>query len=102
MQTTSYRLRLSEGASLVVWFVTERTRVLSYAIVLLAYEAGDWHTVRVYDNAHGEHEMHRYTARGGKQPAEPVIRGGDAGDAMRAARDEVMGGYERMVEGWRR
>jgi hypothetical protein len=52
--------------------------------------------VRVYDNAHGANEMHRYTLAGGKQPAAPV-HAGDACEAMRAARNEVLAGYEKMV-----
>lgn len=54
----------------------------------------------VYDNAHGANEMHRYTVAGGKQPAEPV-HAGETGEAMRSARDEVLAGYEKMIEAWR-
>jgi hypothetical protein len=56
--------------------------------------------LRVYDNAHGANEMHRYTLAGGKQPAE-LVHAGEAGEAMRAARDEVLAGYEKMIEAWR-
>jgi hypothetical protein len=44
--------------------------------------------VRVNDNAHGANEMHRYTLAGGKQPPK-LAHAGEAGEAMRAARDEV-------------
>jgi hypothetical protein len=37
--------------------------------------------------------MHRYTLAGGKQPAK-LVHAGEAGEAMRAARDEVLAGYE--------
>jgi hypothetical protein len=97
---TSYRLQLAGNAELVVWFLTERASVISYSVVLLALHEGAWHTVRVYDNAHGANEMHRYTVAGGKQPAEPV-HAGEAGEAMRSARDEVLAGYEKMIEAWR-
>lgn len=69
MPTTSYRLPLSEEADLLVWFVTEHGTVISYSVVLAARHQGVWHTVRVYDNAHGRDEMHRHTFSGGKQPA---------------------------------
>jgi hypothetical protein len=52
--------------------LTERGNVISYSVVLLALHGGAWRTVRVYDNAHGANEMHRYTLAGGKQPAELV------------------------------
>jgi hypothetical protein len=42
-------------------------------------------------------EMHRYTLAGGKQPAE-LVHAPEAGEAMRAARDEVLAGYEKMIE----
>jgi len=30
---------------------------------------GKWQTIRLFDNAHGDHDMHRYTGSE-KQPAE--------------------------------
>lgn len=84
-----------------VWFATERGVVVSYAVVLLALHEDRWHTVRVYDNAHGQNEMHRHTLSSGKQAAESFHEG-DFGEAMRAAREEVLDGYGTMVESWRR
>ena len=101
MPPTTYRLRFSHEAELVVWFLTERGRVVSYAVVVLALHEGEWHPVRVYDNAHGRHEVHRHTLTAGKQPADTFHEGGPA-EAMRAARDEVLAGYARMIEAWRR
>lgn len=100
MPPTSYRLQLASDAELVVWFLTERGRVISYSVVLVVLHAGEWRTVRVYDNAHGRNEMHRHTLSGGKQAAE-ATHAGEAGAAMRAARDEILAGYERMIEAWR-
>ncbi len=101
MQTTSYRLPLSDQAELLVWFVTERA-VISYSVVLVARHQDAWHTIRVYDNAHGHghNELHRHTASAGKQPAEAFLPG-DFGEAMRAARAEVLVGYEKIIEAWR-
>lgn len=101
MRSTSYRIRLSPEAELSVWFASERGAVVSYAVVLLALDGGRWHAVRVYDNAHERSEMHRHTLSGGKQAAEPFHEG-DFGAAMRAAREEVLGGYATMIEAWRR
>jgi len=100
MQTISYRMPLSNQAELLVWFVTERGAVISYSVVLVAQHQGAWHTIRVYDNAHGRNEVHRHTLAGGKQQAEPFLPG-DFGQAMRVARGEVLAGYEKMVEAWR-
>jgi hypothetical protein len=58
-------------------------------------------TVRVYDGAHGENELHRYTHVSGKQAAE-VFDHGTLGEGMRAAIEEIKGGYEEMIDGWRR
>jgi hypothetical protein len=74
--------------------------VISYSVVLVALHEGEWHTVRVYDNAHGTNEMHRHTLAEGKQAAEP-FHAGRAGEALRVARDEVISGYEKMIEAWR-
>jgi hypothetical protein len=83
------------------WFATERGVVVSYAVVLLALHEGRWHTVRVYDNAHGQNEMHRHTLSGGKQGAEE-FQAGEFGEAMRTAREDVLSGYATMIESWRR
>jgi hypothetical protein len=58
-------------------------------------------TVRLYDGAHGENELHRYTREGGKQPAE-VFHRGTLGQRMRAAIEEVERGYQAMIESWHR
>lgn len=83
-----------------MWFLSERRRVLSYAVVLLTLHEGAWRPVRVYDNAHGRNEMHRHTLRGGKRPAEE-FHAGDFGEAMRTARDEILAGFETMIQAWR-
>ena len=75
--------------------------VIGYAVVLLALHEGRWHAVRVYDNAHGQNEMHRHTLTGGKQAAEPFHLG-ESGEAMRDAREAVLSGYATMIESWRR
>jgi hypothetical protein len=74
---------------------------LTYAVTLLAYDDGLWHTIRLFDNAHGMNEMHRYTRTGGKQPA-AVFHLGTAREAVEAAEEEVRQRWQAMVDGWRR
>lgn len=89
------------GVFMDVKFTTDRRDVVNYAIVLLVEAEGDVEAVRLYDGAHGENEMHRYTRSRGKQPAEVFHR--DAlGPGMRAAIEEIKSGYEAMIESWRR
>jgi hypothetical protein len=98
---TGYRDLLSVEAAIDVHFVTDRSGVTDYAIVLLVREDGAWVAVRVYDNAHGNHDMHRYNRDGVKQAAE-TFHHGSAGEAMRSVLEAVRGGYSEMIESWRR
>jgi hypothetical protein len=75
--------------------------VVDYSVVLVVEEDDRKETVRVYDGAHGENELHRYTRAGGKQVAEVFDRG-TLGEGMRTAIEEVMHGYEEMIDGWNR
>jgi hypothetical protein len=89
-------------AWIYVEFTTDRRAVTDYAVLLYIQEEPDETlTVRVYDGAHGQNEMHRYTRGGGKQAAE-VFNRGTLGVGMRAAIDEITHGYEEMIESWRR
>ncbi len=84
-----------------VKFTTDRRDVVDCAIVLLGEEKGEVVAVRLYDGAHGENEMHRYTRSGGKEPAEIFSRDG-LGPGMRAAIEEIKRGYGAMIESWRK
>jgi hypothetical protein len=44
--------------------------------------------------------MHRHTVAGGKQTAEATTAAA-SGEAMRAARHEILAWYETMIEAWR-
>lgn len=101
VRETIYRDPLDEGVDIDVRFLRQRRTIIDYAIVLLAYERGEWRTVRVYDNTHGDHDMHRYNRDGVKQPAVSFHRG-SAGEAMRSAIAAVQRGYMEMIESWRR
>jgi hypothetical protein len=98
---TAYRDWLDAEAAIDVRFTTLRMKVIDYVVVLLAVEAGDRWAVRVYDNAHGDNEMHRYNREGFKGAAEMFHRG-SSGEALRSAIDAVRGGYSEMIEAWRR
>ncbi len=100
MGETRYRARLGGGAAMYVFFVTQRRTVVEYAVVLMARENGRLHTVRVYDNAHGINDMHRYNREGEKQPAETCHQG-SAAEAMRSAREAIKAGYDEMIRSWR-
>ena len=96
-----YRRRLTDRAHALVDYTTERGTLVTYRVVLVAWSAGAWHTVRVYDNAHGRHDMHRHTIRGGKERAE-TFHHGTPSEAMNGAIDAIRMGYEEMVAAWLR
>jgi hypothetical protein len=96
--------RVLDGAVLMyVEFKTEpRGRsIVDYSVVLVVEVDDRKETVRVYDGAHGENELHRYTRDGHKQAAEVFDRG-TLGEGMRAAIEEIKRGYEEMIDGWHR
>ena len=70
MRETSYRYELDLDTAIDVRFLAQRDEVVSYAVVLLVEEEDDWRAVRVYDNAHQIHDMHRYNRSGEKQTAD--------------------------------
>lgn len=101
MGETSYEDELDPEAAILVRFVTRRGVVRSYSVVLVALEGDASRAVRVYDNAHGVHDMHRYTREGVKQAAE-AFHQGSAGEAMRSAIEAIRCGFREMIDSWRR
>jgi hypothetical protein len=89
------------GAFMHVEFTTDRREIVDYAIVLLVEAGDEFETVRLYDGAHGENELHRYTRGGDKQPAE-IFHRGTLAQGMRAAIEEIEPGYQTMIESWHR
>jgi hypothetical protein len=87
------------GVFVHIEFKTVRRDIVDYAVVLLVEFDGGLKTVRLYDGAHNENELHRYTRDRGKQPAEIVHRG-TLGQGMRAAVEEIERGYRALVEAW--
>jgi hypothetical protein len=97
----SYSLPLTDIAYAQVDYMTQRGTLTRYSVILVAWHGRTWHTVRVYDNTHDNHDMHRHTISEGKQPAERIHDGTPSeafNDALRAIRD----GYEEMIAGWLR
>jgi hypothetical protein len=82
-------------------FVTERGELVRYAVVLMAEVEGERQPVRLFDNAHGTHDMHRYTRDGIKLPAE-IFHFGPASAAKSAAIREIEENWRQMVEPWLR
>jgi len=98
--------RLLDGTARAFMYVAYKIErrgrdVLDYSVVLVVEVDGREETVRVYDGAHGENELHRHTKAGGKQAAEVFDRG-TLGEGMRAAIEQVERGYEEMIDGWHR
>jgi hypothetical protein len=99
---TSYTevLDKTRGVELIVRFRRVRAEVTDYALVLVARVDGQPETIRVYDGVHGRNEMHRYTRKLGKQPAE-VFHRGTLGEGMRTAKRSIRDDYQEMIDGWR-
>jgi hypothetical protein len=95
----THRIDAARRVFLHVEFMTDRRTVIDYAVVLLVRIDGQMETVRVYDGAHGENDLHRYGRRGGKMPAE-VFHRGTLGEGMRAAIQDARRSYVGMIESW--
>jgi hypothetical protein len=89
----------STGAAIDVEFTTERREIVDYSVVLVVEHEGELRGVRLYDGSHGVNELHRYTLRGGKGPAE-IFHRGSLGDGMRDAIRQIRATYEAMVQSW--
>lgn len=101
MPEAHFRYLLAHDAEIVGELITEHGKVVSYSVVLLAYDGGEWRTVRVYDNHLGVPHMHRYTRSGGKQDGEKTGEA-TASDGYNIALQKVRQGFQEMIEGWRR
>jgi hypothetical protein len=92
---------LDDGVFMYVAFKIGRhgPDVMDYSVVLVVELDDRKETVRVYDGAHGENELHRYTREGGKRGA-VVFDRGTLGEGMRAAIKAIVNGYQEMIDGW--
>lgn len=70
-----------------------------YAVMLQLRIEGEWQTIRLLDNAHGDHDMHRYTGSE-KQPAERFSEGSASEVAPKAIR-YLLDHWEAIAESWK-
>lgn len=69
-----------------------------YAVMLQVLRDGAWCTIRLFDNAHGAHDMHRYR-RSDKQGAEQFFDG-EPREALPAAIMHLKRHWQAIVETW--
>lgn len=100
-RTRTYRINLEAGIDISVRYTLDHNQLAVYAVLLLVEESGTWFPVRLYDNAHGQRDLHRYTEQGGKQQAEPLPENPPA-QAMIEAIEAIKAGHEEMIRSWRR
>lgn len=70
-----------------------------YAIMLQLRIEGRWQTIRLFDNAHGDHDMHRYTGDE-KQPAERFAEGA-ANEVVPQAISYLIDHWKAIADIWR-
>lgn len=70
-----------------------------YAVMFQLQIQGRWQTIRLFDNAHGDHDMHRYTGSE-KQPAERFSEGAVNAVAPEAIR-YLIDHWEAIAESWK-
>ena len=88
---------LGDGARILVEF--EGRPLERYAIMLQLQIEGRWQTIRLFDNAHGDHDMHRYTGSE-KQPAERFAEGA-VNEVAPQAIDYLIEHWEAIADSWR-
>jgi hypothetical protein len=88
---------LADGARI---HVEVQGRPLSrYAVTLQIRSPAGWQTIFLLDNAHGQHDMHRYTGDT-KQPAERFMEG-DPQQVVPVAIRLLVSHWEAIVESWK-
>jgi hypothetical protein len=70
-----------------------------YAVMLQMWIGGSWQTIRLLDNAHDHHDMHRYTGSE-KQPAERFAEG-SAKEVAPIAIRYLIDHWEAIAEAWK-
>lgn len=88
---------LADEARLLVEF--DGQPLERYAIMLQLQIEGRWQTIRLLDNAHGDHDMHRYTGTE-KQPAERFAEG-SVNEVAPQAINYLIKHWKAIAESWR-
>lgn len=94
---TPFIRRLSADARILVDL--EGRPMERYAVMLQLRIDGKWQTIRLLDNAHGDHDMHRYTGSE-KQPAERFSEGAVSEVAPKTIR-YLIDHWEAIAESWK-
>lgn len=89
---------LATGVRIVV--DTDENRPFDrYAVMLQVRVEKGWKTIRLFDNAHGQHDLHGYTGFE-KQPA-TRFKQGTPQEVMPAAIDHLVDHWEAIIRTWR-
>jgi hypothetical protein len=88
---------LSDDARILIEF--EGRPLERYAIMLQLLIEDRWQTVRLFDNAHGDHDMHRYTGAE-KQPAERFAEGA-INEVAPQAINYLIDHWKAIAESWK-
>jgi Ser/Thr protein kinase RdoA (MazF antagonist) len=74
--------------------------VAHYAAMLQVLRAGRWHTIRLIDNVHDKHHMHRYT--GSVKQDAVSFEVGDPRDVLPKAVAYLVRASNSIIESWKR
>ena len=69
-----------------------------YAVMLQVRRTGKWRTIRLVDNAHGRHHMHRFDGPT-KLEGVPFAEGSTV-DVIPAAIGFMLTAWQSIIEGW--
>lgn len=87
------------SASVRVLVRTEGRPLEGYAVMLQVRADAGWQTIQLFDNAHGQHDLHQYTGNE-KQPAERFMEGA-ARDVVPVAIKHLIDHWEAIIEAWK-
>jgi len=87
---------LAENARILVEW--EGRPLERYAVMLQVHIEGTWQTIHLLDNAHGQHDVHRYTGSE-KQPAERFADG-SARKVIPQAIAYLISNWEGIARSW--
>lgn len=95
--TYSFVRPLADDARILIEF--DGRPLWGYAIMLQLWIEGHWQTICLFDNAHGDHDMHRYT-ESEKQPAEQFAEG-SVNEVVPVAIRHLIDHWEAIAESWK-
>lgn len=95
--TDPFTRGLADNSRILVEF--EGRPLERYAIMLQLLIEGKWQTIRLFDNVHGDHDMHRYTGSE-KQSAERFAEG-SVNEVAPQAIDYLIEHWEAIADSWR-